>query len=334
MLRSQGIDARAFTTAAAVQDMADVLHALHVEKVVLFGASYGSRDALRFMRLHPEMVEAVVLDGVAPPSATELLDSAYVANAGRQIVNRIVDECRADPECSMHYDALARAVAALSDSSAATLRRTAQFRLAESGRIQGRWHTLDVAGRSVLTVLGVASTVDEVRASVPRIIEEFASADTLRDPYSPSVLLAAAVDPSLQTSVRQQMPLLRFIVLCGDRPRGEPLARSRALCDVLGVPLDGPDATEPVSSDVPTLLISSGYDAQTPAALADQAAKTLKNARRVHFPTAGHVAFTRPLAQTCAALIIDAFLRHPDQPVPDDCAQQLVPAFMPRVRGQ
>src|SRR5258705_83781 len=35
-LRAQGIDPSAFTTASAVQDVEDVLHALHVNKVVLF----------------------------------------------------------------------------------------------------------------------------------------------------------------------------------------------------------------------------------------------------------------------------------------------------------
>jgi pimeloyl-ACP methyl ester carboxylesterase len=329
-LRTQGVDAGAFTTASAVQDIVDVLHALHVDKVVLFGVSYGSHEALRFMRLHPEMVEAAVLDGVAPPSATQLLDSAYVASAGRQIVSRIVEECRTDPECGVHYAALARAVAALSDTSGARLRRTARFRLSDNGTVSESWHTLEVAGASVLSVLGVASSLEEIRARVPRIIEEFVNGDTLRDPFAPDVLLAAAIDPSLQTSVRQHISLVRLIAFCGDRPQGEPIARSRFLCDALGVPFDGADAIAPVTSDIPTLLISSGYDAQTPAALADEAARTLRNAHRVHFPTSGHVAFPRQMVSPCAALVIDAFVRRPDSPLPADCASRLMPAFVAR----
>ncbi|MFL5605980.1 MAG: alpha/beta hydrolase [Gemmatimonadaceae bacterium] len=108
------------------------------------------------------------------------------------------------------------------------------------------------------------------------------------------------------------------------------MARSRFLCDALGVPFDGADATSPVSSDVPTLLISSGYDAQTPATLADDAARTLSHARRIHFPASGHVAFPRPMVSACAALIIDAFVRQPDTPLPADCAERLVPVFAAR----
>ena len=71
----RGVAPRNFTTLAAVDDIADVLHALGVNRVVVFGASYGSREALHFVRRHPEMVESMVLDGVAPPEATTLLDS-------------------------------------------------------------------------------------------------------------------------------------------------------------------------------------------------------------------------------------------------------------------
>ncbi|HEY9226876.1 MAG TPA: alpha/beta hydrolase, partial [Gemmatimonadaceae bacterium] len=82
-----------------------------------------------------------------------------------------------------------------------------------------------------------------------------------------------------------------------------------------------------------TLLISSGYDAQTPAELADSAAKTLSRSQRVHFPTAGHVAFPRPLVTACAAIVVDSFLRHPDQMPPSSCTGGLAPAFVPRIQS-
>jgi hypothetical protein len=88
---------------------------------------------------------------------------------------------------------------------------------------------------------------------------------------------------------------------------------------------------DPVSSPIPTLLISSGYDAQTPAALADEAAKTLSNAHRAHFANAGHVAFARPLAMACAALIMDAFLRDPRVDPPTSCIGRVTPAFLPPI---
>jgi len=295
-----------------------------LNKVIMLGASYGSRESLHFMRRHPDMVEASILDGIAPPSATQILDSTYVATAGRAIAAQVINECRSDSVCVAQYGDLAKWVAKLTDGGGA-LRRTAQFGASDP------WHTIEVAGAAVLSVLGVASSDEGMRASVPRIITELAQDDTLHDEFALRVFLAAAIDPSLQTASRQTAPLIYYIDLCGDRPQGEPKAGTRMLCDALGVPFSGPEAINPVSSDIPTLLISSGYDAQTPAALADEAAKTLSHARRAHFANAGHVAFARPLAMACAALIMDAFLRDPNADPPTSCIGRVTPAFLPPI---
>ncbi len=324
-LRKAGVNPANFTTLPAVDDIADVSLALGYSKIILFGASYGSREGLHFMRRHPGMVEASIMDGIAPPQATQILDSTYVANAGRRIVAQVVSECRSDSLCVAQYADLAQSIAKLADSTGGHLRRTAQFAATDP------WRTIEVAGASILSVLGVASSDEGMRASVPRIITELASEDTLHDEFALRVFLAAAIDPSLQTASRQTAPLVYYIALCGDRPQGEPKAGNRMLCDALGVPFTGPEAVDPVKSDIPTLLISSGYDAQTPSVLADDAAKTLSNARRVHFADAGHVAFARPLAMACSALIIDSFLHGPRDPIPTSCIGRVSPAFLPPI---
>jgi len=325
-LKKHGVDPANFTTREVLEDIADVTKALHYEKVVLFGVSYGSHYALRFMDLHPAMVEASILDAVAPPEATQLLDSAYVATAGRAIVQQIVTDCRNDPFCATQYHDLTDAVTSL--SSATSIRKT----VIAPGT--GDWRTLEVSGATILSVLGISAGSEDVLANIPRIITQFVGGDTLRDDLSPRVLIAAAVDPALQTATWQAVPLTYWITLCGDRPNGEPLATNRQLCDVLGVPYDGEKASAPVRSDIPTLLISSGYDAQTPAVLADNAARLLPRSQRIHFSRVGHVAFARGSVMACAATIIQSFLQHPDQPSPTACVNSVAPAFMPRGDGR
>jgi len=321
-LKKHGVDPSNFTTREVLGDIHDVAKALHYEKLVLFGVSYGSHYALRFMDEYPTMVEASILDAVAPPEATQLLDSAFVATAGRAIVHQVVADCRTDSFCATQYQDLTDAVASL--SSAATIRKT----VIAPGT--GDWRTLEVSGPTVLSVLGLSAGSEDVLANIPRILTHFIARDTLRDDLSPRVVIAAAVDPALQTATWQAVPLTYWITLCGDRPNGEPLATNRQLCDVLGVPYDGAKASAPVRSDIPTLLISSGYDAQTPAALADSAARLLSRSQRIHFARVGHVAFARNTVMACAATIIQAFLQRPDQPPPTACVNTVVPAFMPR----
>ena len=321
-LQKRGVEPANFTTREVIEDIADVAKALRYDKLVLFGVSYGSHYALRFMDEHPAMVEASILDAVAPPDATQLLDSAFVATAGRSIVQQIVADCRTDSFCATEYPDLTEAVTRL--SSATSIRKT----VIAPGT--GDWRTLEVSGPTILSVLGISAGSEDVLANIPRIITHFVGTDTLRDDLSPRVVIAAAVDPALQTATWQAVPLTYWVTLCGDRPKGEPLATNRQLCDALGVPYGGEKASAPVRSDIPTLLISSGYDAQTPAALADSTAKLLSRSQRVHFARVGHVAFARNTVMACAATIIQSFLQRPDQPPPTACVNTVSPAFMPR----
>ncbi len=58
-----GADANSFGTAAAADDLAAILRALGVPKVVAYGDSYGTYIAQTFALRHPSMIEALVLDG-------------------------------------------------------------------------------------------------------------------------------------------------------------------------------------------------------------------------------------------------------------------------------
>ena len=323
MMRERGVEPRNFTTLAASEDIADVTRALGFERVILFGASYGTRDALQFMRRHPQMVESAILDGVAPPSATTLLDSGVVGSASLRVFRRVVADCAKDSVCASEYGELSHALSQFDPDSTLPLSRTINLPNA------GGWRTLRVTTTSVMSVLGFASASETIRAELPAVLVDFATGDTLHTELATRVLIAASDDPSLAIP-RAATPLVRYSVLCGDRPQGEPFAGDRLLCDAFRVPFSGPEAIAPVSSDVPTLLISSGYDAQTPMELAGEAAKTLSHNQRVVFPMVGHVAFARPVAMACAAVVIESFLMQPSAEPATSCISNVVPAFSPR----
>ena len=56
-----------YTTADSVADMEAIRAALGVERMTLFGISYGTTLALAYARAHPDRVERMVLDSVADP---------------------------------------------------------------------------------------------------------------------------------------------------------------------------------------------------------------------------------------------------------------------------
>jgi pimeloyl-ACP methyl ester carboxylesterase len=125
-------------------------------------------------------------------------------------------------------------------------------------------------------------------------------------------------------------PIVYHAVVCGDGPSGVLQAGGRPVCDGLRVPFSGPEAIASTSSDVPALLVSSAYDAQTPPELADEAARTLPHSHRVKFTGIGHLAYARPISASCVAVIVTAFLRDPMHAPPDRCASALTPSFLPR----
>lgn len=324
-LRAQGIEPRNFTTLGAVDDIADVVHAMGYSKIILVGVSYGTRDAMHFMHRHPEMIESVILDAVAPPSAKELLDSTTIVHAGLGVISRIVEDCRHDPDCAGEYGDLPNAVARLVSDTVTGLQRTANF-----GDNNGGWRTIKVNSLAVLSILGLVAASEPIRAETPRVLLEFASQDTLRSELSTRVLVAAAADPTLVSSSPGRVPMIRYVTLCSDRPQGEPYAGDRTLCDAIGVPFGGSEATARVASTLPTLLISSGYDAQTPPEFAVDALRSLPRGHRVYFPMVGHVALGRPVAMACVAIVIDSFIARPDRAPASDCISSVLPAFVPR----
>jgi hypothetical protein len=125
-------------------------------------------------------------------------------------------------------------------------------------------------------------------------------------------------------------PVVYHAVLCGDLPSGVLQAGGRGVCTALGIPTIDPMATAPVVSDIPTLMISSEYDAQTPPDMAEEAARTLSNSHRILFPGVGHLAYGRLMSGSCVAVIANAFLQDTHQPPPDPCSKSLLLSFLPR----
>ena len=323
-LREHGVDVKYFGTPDAVEDIRDVGLALGYHKLVLFGVSYGTRDALVFVRRHPDMVDRMILDGVAPPQAITLFDPDSIAAARRAVVRQVGVDCAADVACNAEYPNLIGTIDRLARIGAPPLHITANLPSA------GGWRTIELDPGSVLSTIGGAAGAEQIRAIVPQLLEDFASGDTLRRPLSPDVVLAAAADSVTRLSGGVSLPLMYHITVCTDMPAGPMLRGGRPFCDALGVPFAGDAIVAPVTSDVPVLLLSSGYDSQTPPGLAAEAARTLPHSHRVLFRMVGHIAFGHTTSMACAAVIVQSFMTQPERDPATACLDNAFPSFLPR----
>lgn len=98
-------DPRFYTTSIAMTDLDEVRERLGYERVNLYGLSYGTRAALTYVRMFPERVRAVILDGVVPP--TEVLGLDVAADAQRAL-DLTIARCSSDPRCRVAFPHLSK----------------------------------------------------------------------------------------------------------------------------------------------------------------------------------------------------------------------------------
>lgn len=98
-------DLRGYTTSIAMADVDAVRAAIGAERINLVGASYGTRAALEYLRLHPARVRRVVLDGVVPPDM-QLPEASAIDN--QAALDAMVARCSAEPACARRYPTLAQ----------------------------------------------------------------------------------------------------------------------------------------------------------------------------------------------------------------------------------
>ncbi|MBV9345340.1 MAG: alpha/beta fold hydrolase [Gammaproteobacteria bacterium] len=126
--RALGRRAPLYSTTLAADDLAELLEALGIARISLYGDSYGTYFSQVFALRHPTRVRALVIDGAYPLSGPDYAWYPHYAPAVRQRFNRACERaapCRALPGSSMEH--IAPALAQLRSAPVA-----AQVRLADT----------------------------------------------------------------------------------------------------------------------------------------------------------------------------------------------------------
>ena len=306
-LAAQGVDAAQYTTAAWVADLDAVRAALGYARVNLWGGSYGTRVAQEYLRRHPDRVRSVVLDGVASPAMRTTLD---VWPSREIALNAVFDACARSPSCAAAHPDPDAKLDAIRD------------RLGPQGRDvaltdprTGEALTLRLMFDQVLGALQPFTYAPELAALLPEVIGR-AAADDFGPLFAGAMLVTGALD-------EQSNAALHYSVTCAeDIPRVSPAdaasalagLRTKALAErALAVCASWPqgsspaDATTPVASDVPVLILSGGLDPVTPPVNGTEVAKTLPASRHIVARGYGHI--VSPHA--CGPRLIAAFIEDP-----------------------
>jgi pimeloyl-ACP methyl ester carboxylesterase len=278
-----------YNTNYAVDDLNDIRAALGYPKLVLDGGSYGTFFSLIYIRRHPESVESVVLDSVAPPGFQPLPGEPVGA---QHALDDLIAKCKRDAACNKAFPDFAQEFTAL-------------------------MARLDKGPIPVKVLLKKGTTPVSVRMSKEVFVDQLRH--TLYDPEA-SAVIPIAID---QASRGNTMPLGTLINIAAvslnlDLTNGAWLSYTcaemipfldqnavnaaaahsftgdlrieaqRKACGLWNVPAMPASFNDPVRSDAPILIISSSDDPATPPQDAQNAVQYLPNARIVLLQGAGH----------------------------------------------
>lgn len=299
-----------YHTTVAADDLAEVLTWLGYEQVNLSGGSYGTRMAQVFMRRYPERVRTAILDGVVPMDA---FSPRTYSPESTDAMKRLVLACVSDPECGAAYPDLEN-------------RTTRVFERLDQGDV-----TVTVTdprdGARVEAAVPKETIGYAVRGmlysgrqfpDLPALLNQAFEGD-----YGP--LVDRFVGRTLAFGNRAIATGMYFSVFCTeDIPfigaadveanRGtimdDALIREyRESCE--GWPTGQLPAGfhDPVSVDVPTLVISGEFDPSTTSQMGADVASHLTDVAHILIPGGGHGTGSNPNAPACVQPIQQAFVQ-------------------------
>ncbi|MEJ2401135.1 MAG: alpha/beta hydrolase [Xanthomonadales bacterium] len=304
-LESLDADPRFYTTTIAMHDIDAARRALGYERVNLYGGSYGTRAAQVYYRLFPDQVRTIVLDGVVPQTLGLGTEHAIKLD---QAVYRVLAACEADTDCATRFPDTAGKLRDL-------LRRVVEdpVDVTIEHPTTGEPVTLNFEREVLASALRFLSYSPETQAMLPMLIHEAATEQRF-DRLASQMMITAT---GLQQTIAQGMEMS---VMCAE---DYPLFPRRIEPNdtLLGTLMDnvvrvqcgvwpaGPvpdDFHEPVSGDVPVLLLSGEYDPVTPPEYGDAVAAHFGQATHLVAPGQAHIVATRGcMGDLVSTFIID-----------------------------
>ncbi|MEJ5224707.1 MAG: alpha/beta hydrolase [Anaerolineales bacterium] len=295
-------DLRYYTTEIAMADLDAVRAALGYETINLYGASYGTRAALTYLRLYPDRVRSLILDAVVDPSFILLLDSAH---DGQAALDQFFARCQADAACREAFPSLR------SDFDTLLVRLEKEpVELSIRHPITAQPLDLTLTRSLLLDLVFSILYSPDLSATLPLTLRTAYQEGN----YAPLVSLAYMLDVGLYDGMfyavtcTEDAPLIQpeeaarrsagtlfgdrtaqFLSVCADWPRGQVSADFRA----------------PIRSDVPVLIFSGEADPITPPRHAERLLEGLPNSLHLVFDESGH----GNIANRCSAGIVEAFVK-------------------------
>ncbi len=290
---SKRADLTQYTTTIAMADYDEARAALGYSKINLFGASYGTRSSMEYLRRYPDRVRSVTIDGVAPPSMA--LPGWFARDAGAAY-EKMLSDCAKDTQCAAQFPNLKADIDALLAGLEKSPKKTKVI-----DAVTGIAKDTEITRDTVLMAIFTALYVPEYAALLPANIAQARAGD-----FSPLFSLSGLMgDPSeekmaggmhLSVICAEDMPRITPEFINGEAKR-QPFGRMfidkmAKACEIWPKGKMAADFATPVKSDKPVLIFSGGLDPVTPSVHGEEVKASLPSAKHIVASQIGHgVAF-------------------------------------------
>ena len=323
-----------YSTADHAEDLEAVRQALGVDKVALWGVSYGTKLALAYALAHPDHVERLLLDSVLPPE----LPDPFSANVLRSLPDALNAFC-SDGSCKVATGNFAADVAVVANALAAKPLQ---------GKVllpKGSTATQRLDGITFLSMVLDADLNPGLAAELPAVLRAMRAGNP-----QPLLRLARVHEASSATSSEDLSFALYAATVCRDGPF--PWAPDAPVADRAGVvqaalnalpagsfgpfgtwawrfgnadfcigwpsPAGGAALGAGPLPDVPVLAISGGFDMRTPTANAASIVSRFPQGHLLVVPGVGHSTVTAD-PSGCAARAVRTWML--GGALPDQCTR-------------
>jgi pimeloyl-ACP methyl ester carboxylesterase len=323
-MRRAGYDLSQYNSVVSAHDLQDLRRALGYKVWNLHGRSYGTRLALVAMRVAPEGIRSVVLDGPLPPNRAKWFN---MPGDFSDVLKRLSAACASQPECKAAFPDVEptfwRTVEALQREplTRQVTRPNATTRTATitAPRFAGAMHAALERLQTAVPML-----VHAVHARDERVLNEVARAlvRTAEGRSGGSPGMAQTVNcfeeaPLATAELRQRMRNTYSPVLTDEGVFAGPDG-----CDALHPYRAAPEQLVAVKSTISTLIFTGEFDLQTHRSNGPLVAASLKNSQLVEIPNVAHVQSFR---HDCTRAIMRDFHNAPGRKVDVSCLKSIPP---------
>lgn len=280
-------DLRYYGTSEHIDDIEAVRVAVKAPSINLIGISYGTRVAQQYAARYPTTTRAVVLDSVAPN--TLILGNEHAANLQTALDLQFA-RCREITACAEQMGDPSTQLTKIGEVLRSGTLPAVRYRDASSGE----WREEIPTFGHLAILLRMYAYSPEAASTLPYLLAEAANGR-----FEAMMAQASSLGRSLTKQIYHGMQLS---VMCSEdadefaareEDRGSVMGTefiefAQAQCSVWPRGTRDPAFRQPLSGDLPVLLISGQFDPVTPPRYADEVAKSLPNSRALVLPGQGH----------------------------------------------